>query len=272
WTGGITNPLTVIEQISFLMFARLLDVAETRNEKRAERTRKPFKGTFDGPDDPRRWKNFKHLKAEQMLAVGHGKGFPHFRKLNGGTTFAEYMADAQLMIQKPNLLVSAVNRIDALPITDGDSKGDLYEYLLSKLTTAGINGQFRTPRHIIRFMVELLDPKPAETIGDPACGTAGFLVTTMQYLLETYTSPKGKIKGEKGETIYTGDLLEPYRAHIQGGMFHGFDFDATMLRIASMNLMLHGVDNPDIHYQDTLSNSFPEKFAKQATGSFDVIL
>lgn len=272
WTGGITNPLTVIEQISFLMFARLLDVAETRNEKRAERTKKPFKGTFSGPDDERRWKNFKHLKAEKMLAVVSQKVFPHFRKLNGGTTFAEYMADAQLMIQKPSLLVSAVNMIDALPITEGDSKGDLYEYLLSKLTTAGINGQFRTPRHIIRFMVEMLDPKPTETVGDPACGTAGFLVGVMQYLLEEHTSPKGILVGEGGEKVYTGDKLEPYRAHIQNDMFHGFDFDSTMLRIASMNLMLHGVESPDIHYQDTLSNSFPEKFSKQAAGCFDVIL
>jgi type I restriction enzyme M protein len=121
-------------------------------------------------------------------------------------------------------------------------------------------------------MVELLEPKPTETIGDPACGTAGFLVETMQYLLREYTSSQGRLKGENGEIIYTGDKLEPYRAHIQNGMFHGFDFDATMLRIASMNLMLHGVDNPDIHYQDTLSNSFPEKFAGQAMGGFDVIL
>jgi type I restriction enzyme M protein len=272
WTGGITNPLTVIEQISFLMFARLLDVMETTGERRAERTKRPFKGRFKGPNDPRRWKNFKQKDAGQLLRVVRDDVFPHFRKLNGGTTFAEYMQDAQLMVQKPSLLVSAVNMIDKLPITDGDAKGDLYEYLLSKLTTAGINGQFRTPRHIIRFMVELLEPKPTETIGDPACGTAGFLVGAMQYLLETHTAPKGKLRGENGETIFTGDLLEPYRAHIQNGMFHGFDFDATMLRIASMNLMLHGVDNPDIHYQDTLSNSFPEKFGKQATGGFDVIL
>ena len=283
WTGGITNPLTVIEQISFLMFARLLDVMETTGERRAERTRKPFEGRFDGPNDPRRWKNFKQLPStvtdadrkkgiKGMLEVVRDEVYPHFRKLNGGTTFAEYMADAQLMIQKPSLLVSAVNMIDKLPITDGDAKGDLYEYLLSKLTTAGINGQFRTPRHIIRFMVELLDPKPTETIGDPACGTAGFLVGAMQYLLEKYTSDAGKLAGDHGETIYTGDLLEPYRAHIQSGMFHGFDFDATMLRIASMNLMLHGVDNPDIHYQDTLSNSFPERFPTQATRGFDVIL
>ena len=283
WTGGITNPLTVIEQISFLMFARLLDVMETTGERRAERTKKPFKGRFDGPNDRRRWKNFKQLPStvtdadhkrglKGMLEVVRDEVFPHFRKLNGGTTFGEYMQDAQLMVQKPSLLVSAVNMIDKLPITEGDAKGDLYEYLLSKLTTAGINGQFRTPRHIIRFMVELCEPKPPETVGDPACGTAGFLVGVMQYLLEMHTSAKGKVRGEAGETIYTGDLLEPYRSHIQNDMFHGFDFDATMLRIASMNMMLHGVDNPDIHYQDTLSNSFPEKFAKQSTGGFDVIL
>lgn len=283
WTGGITNPLTVIEQISFLMFARLLDVMETTGERKAERTKKPFKGRFNGKDDRRRWKNFKQLPAsvsdqdakkglKGMLNVVRDEVFPHFRNLNGGTTFGEYMQDAQLMIQKPNLLVSAVNMIDALPITEGDAKGDLYEYLLSKLTTAGINGQFRTPRHIIRFMVDLVEPKPTEVIGDPACGTAGFLVGVMQYLLEKHTSPKGKLKGENGEVVYTGDLLEPYRAHIHNDMFHGFDFDSTMLRIASMNLMLHGVDNPDIHYQDTLSNSFPEKFSKQASGGFDVIL
>lgn len=283
WTGGITNPLTVIEQISFLMFARLLDVMETTGERKAERTKKPFTGRFAGKDDLRRWKNFKQLPAtvsdedlkkgaKGMLQVVRDEVFPHFRKLNGGTTFSEYMQDAQLMIQKPSLLVSAVNMIDKLQLTEGDAKGDLYEHLLSKLTTAGINGQFRTPRHIIRFMVELLDPKPTETVGDPACGTAGFLIVTMLYLIEKYTSSKGKLKGENGETIYTGDLLEPYRNHIQNDMFHGFDFDATMLRIASMNLMLHGVDNPDIHNQDTLSNSFPEKFPKQATGGFDVIL
>jgi type I restriction enzyme M protein len=272
WTGGITNPLTVIEQISFLMFARLLDVMETTGERRAERTKKPFKGRFNGPNDPRRWKNFKQKDAGELLRVVRDEVFPHFRKLDGGTTLGEYMQDAQLMVQKANLLVQAVNMIDKLPITEGDAKGDLYEYLLSKLTTAGINGQFRTPRHVIRFMCELLEPKPTETIGDPACGTAGFLVGAMQYLTETHTSNQGKVKGEGGEIVYTGDLLEPYRAHIQSGMFHGFDFDATMLRIASMNLMLHGVDNPDIHYQDTLSNTFPDKFPRQASGAFDVIL
>ncbi len=283
WTGGITNPLTVIEQISFLMFSRLLDVMETTGERKAERTRKPWKGRFDGAHDIRRWKNFKQLPAtvsdqdrkkgmRGMVDVVRDDVFAHFRKLDGGTTFAEYMQDAQLLIVKPSLLVSAVNMIDKLPITEGDAKGDLYEYLLSKLTTAGINGQFRTPRHVIRFMVELCEPKPSETIGDPACGTAGFLVGVMQYLLEMHTSAGGRLQGEDGAVIYTGDLLEPYKAHIQSGMFHGFDFDTTMLRIASMNLMLHGVGNPDIHYQDTLSNGFPEKFAKQASNCFDVVL
>lgn len=272
WTGGITNPLTVIEQISFLMFARLLDVTETRNEKKALRTKKTTAGSY-GPDQQElRWSNFKDLGGPAMLALVRDKVFPHFRELNTGTTFAEYMADAQFMIQKPSLLVSAVNMIDALPLTEGDAKGDLYEYLLSKLTTAGINGQFRTPRHIIRFMIELLEPTPKETIGDPACGTAGFLVGTMEYLTQKYTSKAGIQIGENGEKIYTGDKLEPYRDHIQNGMFHGFDFDSTMLRIASMNLMLHGVENPDIHYQDTLSNSFTEKFATQAENGFDVIL
>lgn len=271
-TGGITNPLTVIEQISFLMFARLLDVQETTAERQAERTKKPFKGRFNGKNDPRRWKSFKQLDGQKMLSMVRDEVFPHFRKLNGGTTFAEYMQDAQLMIQKPSLLVSAVGMIDELDLAEGDAKGDLYEHLLGKLTTAGINGQFRTPRHIIRFMVEMLEPKPTDVVGDPACGTAGFLVGVMQYLLEKHTSEAGKLEGEDGRVILTGDLLESHLKHIQNGMFHGFDFDATMLRIASMNLMLHGVENPAIHYQDTLSKSFPEKFPKQANGAFDLVL
>jgi type I restriction enzyme M protein len=273
WTGGITNPLTVIEQISFLMFSRLLDISETRAEKRAARLGKQFKGQFNSKQQKLRWSNFKNLSADQMLKLVRDEVFPHFRTLaNSESTFAEYMTDAQLFIQKPSLLVSAVNMIDALPLTEGDTKGDLYEYLLGKLTTAGINGQFRTPRHIIRLMVDLIEPKPNEIIGDPACGTAGFLAGVMHHLLEKYTSPEGVITHDDGQKTYTGDLLEPYRKHIQNNMFHGYDFDTTMLRIAAMNLMLHGVESPDIHYQDTLSNSFPDKFPKQATDGFDVIL
>jgi type I restriction enzyme M protein len=273
WTGGITNPLTVIEQISFLMFARMLDINESREEKKAQRTnKKDWPRTFPKDKQHLRWSHFKELGGAELLPLVRDHLFPFFRKLNGGTTFSEYMSDAQLMVQKPSLLVSAVNMIDELPLTQGDSKGDLYEYLLSKLTTAGINGQFRTPRHIIALMAALVDPKPTEQVADPACGTAGFLVGVMEYLLQKYTSKKAILKDEQGNPIYTGDQLEPYRAHIQSNMFHGFDFDSTMLRIASMNLMLHGVANPDIHYQDTLSNSFVEKFPKKAQEAFDVVL
>lgn len=272
WTGGITNPLTVIEQISFLMFLRLLDAREQLNERKALRTGKSWHRIYDEDEQTLRWSHFKEMNGETLLPHIRDRVFKHLRQIGNGGTFGEYMADAQLMIQKPSLLVQAVEMVNQLPLTEGDTKGDLYEYLLSKLTTAGINGQFRTPRHIIRLMVELTDPKPDETVGDPACGTAGFLVSTMQYLMERYTSEQGKIKGEDGKTIYSGDELEPYRDHIQNRLFHGFDFDVTMLRIASMNMMLHGVDNPDIHYRDTLSNSFPDKFPQYASDAFDVVL
>lgn len=274
-TGGITNPLTVIEQISFLMFSRLLDITETRNEKKAQRTGKPFRRLFSDDEQELRWHRFKNEAADKMLPLMRDKIFPHFRNVAvDGAKFGEYMKDAQLMVQKQSLLVSAVNMIDELPLTEGDTKGDLYEYLLSKLTTAGINGQFRTPRHIIRLMVELLDPKLEhnEVVGDPACGTAGFLVEVMHYLQKKYTSPEGILQGESGEPIYTGDLLEPHREHIQSSLLHGFDFDVTMLRIAAMNLLLHGIDAPDIHYQDTLSSGFPDKFPNLAQNCFDVIL
>src|SRR6266542_5117514 len=234
WQGGITKPLTVIEQVTFLMYARLLDVNETRDESRQKRTGKFFQRRFKDDEQNLRWSRFRHLGAEEMLPLVRDKVFPHFKTAAAsGSAFAEFMKDAQLMIQKPGLLVKAVNMIDNLPLTEGDTKGDLYEYLLSKLTTAGINGQFRTPRHIIRLMVEMLEPKPTDVIGDPACGTGGFLVGVMEYLLRTYTSPEGLIKEkdpETGETeqIYTGDLLEEHRNHIRSGMFHGFDFDATM--------------------------------------------
>ncbi len=280
WTGGITNPLTVIEQISFLMFARLLDMRETLYERQWTRTNRgtDFPGRLFRPDQQHlRWQSFKHIgEAEKMLVLVRDGLFRHMREMGGKeTAFGSYLKDAQLLIPKASLVLAAVKLIDELPLGQGDTKGDLYEYLLSKLTTAGINGQFRTPRHIIRLMVEMLDPKPTEVIGDPACGTAGFLVGTMQYLLEKYTSEPGWIEHEEdGETsrIPSGDLLEPYRDHIQKGMFYGFDFDITMLRIAAMNLMLHDVANPHIYYQDTLSRGFRESRPDLAENRFDVIL
>lgn len=184
--------------------------------------------------------------------------------------------DANCLIPNANLLVRAVNAVEELPLTEGDTKGDLYEYLLSKLSTAGIAGQFRTPRHIIRAMVEMIDPRPTDTICDPACGTGGFLVGVMDYLKEKYSSPEliDKEPDANGQVVkhYPGDLLEPYRDHIQNGMFYGFDFDSTMLRIAAMNLLLHGIDSPSIHYQDTLGSSFSERYPHESHDRFDVVL
>jgi len=274
WTGGIANPLMVIEQISFLIFARMLDIREAREENKARRTGRPFKPVFAKDQQELRWSQFKNVTpAEEMLKLVRDKVFPHFKTVAvDGAKFGDYMKDAQLMIQKPSLLVSAVSMIDKLPLTEGDTKGDLYEYLLGKLTTAGINGQFRTPRHIIKKMVEILAPKPTDIIGDPACGTAGFLVAAMEYLVEQHTSPAGILRDENGKKTFTGDLLLPHMDHIQKRMFHGFDFDSTMLRIGSMNLLLHGIEAPDIHYQDTLSTGFADRFPELAAGHFDMIL
>ncbi len=191
------------------------------------------------------------------------------------------MKDATLMINKPSLLMSAINMIEALPLTQGDTKGDLYEYLLSKLTTAGINGQFRTPRHIIDLMVDLVLEGNEEqalswTVGDPACGTGGFLVQFMEGLRKRHTSPEGiHLEPETGDKIYTADKIEPSQwKHIKSDMFHGFDFDVTMLRIAAMNMMLHEIDSPDINYQDTLSTNFTDRkeTKRWAADAFDLIL
>jgi type I restriction enzyme M protein len=281
WTGGITNPLTVIEQISFLMFMRMMDIQETLGERKAARAGRKFRGTFGEDEQNLRWSSFKNLSGEEMLPIVRDKVFPFLRrKLSGetaenGTTqkggFSTFFQDATFMIQKPSLLVSAVQMIDNLPLTEGDTKGDLYEYLLSKLTTAGINGQFRTPRHIIRLMVEMLAPRPDEKVADPSCGTAGFLVETLQYLYRANTSPEG-VHVEDGKEIYTGDLLEPYREQIQTDMLYGYDFDVTMLRIAAMNLLLHGIEQPNIRYADTLGKKFGDDKSAMSADSFDVIL
>ncbi len=290
WTGGITNPLTVIEQITFLMYARLLDMNETTDEKKAARTKKPFTRRFNKKQQHLRWQNLIHIEsAEVLLKTVRDELFPYYKSTaNGDSLFSEFMKDAQLMVQKPSLLVKAVTMINELPLEKADVKGDLYEYLLSKLTTAGINGQFRTPRHIIRAIVEMMDPVATDRICDPACGTAGFLSTAYEFILEKYSSPEGTIEEELVDAdghpqlddngkvltqkLYTGDLLAKHRKHIDTDMFHGFDFDATMLRIAAMNLVMHGVTEPDIHYQDTLSQSFSDKHARAANESFDLIL
>ena len=277
WTGGITNPLTVIEQITYLMFARLLDIHETRDENRQLRSGRTFKKRYVAMQQHLRWSQFRNLGGENMLPLVRDEVFPHLRRASAsGASSAEFMKDAQLMIQKASLLVKAVEMVHQLPLTEGDTKGDLYEYLLGKLTTAGINGQFRTPRHIIRLMVDMLEPEPDDVVCDPACGTGGFLVSVMENLYRNHTSPEGILEETDPETgeivkLYSGDLLEKFRPHIQTEMFHGFDFDATMLRIATMNLMLHGVDDPKINYQDTLSSGFTERYPEESSEKFDKI-
>ncbi|EPJ45424.1 MAG: N-6 DNA methylase [Osedax symbiont Rs1] len=292
WTGGITNPLTVIEQITFLMYARLLDMNETSDEKRTLRTQQPFNHRFNDDQQHLRWQNIVHIEsADKLMKLVRDELFPYFKQSaehQEGSLFAEFMKDAQLMVQKPSLLVKAIEMVDDLPLDKTDTKGDLYEYLLSKLTTAGINGQFRTPRHIIRSMIEILDPVATDRICDPACGTAGFLTSSYEFMLEKYSSAEGVHRepqlDENGQplidsegnaqhtVLYTGNLLGEHRDHINTDMFHGFDFDATMLRIAAMNLVMHGVKQPDIHYQDTLSQRFTDNYAREASEGFDIIL
>jgi len=280
WTGGITNPLTVIEQITFLMYSRLLDMQERTQEKRAAVEGKREPSLFGEGDQDCRWETWRHYGGPEMLPHVRDRVFPHFRRMaerssGEGSQFAAFMKDAQLMIQKESLLVKAVNAVHDLPLEQGDTKGDLYEYLLSKLTTAGINGQFRTPRHIIRMMVELMQPQPTDRICDPSCGTAGFLIESYDYLLRQHSSAAGThkevIDGEE-QIRYSGDLLGEHRAHVDSDMFHAYDFDATMLRIATMNLVMHGVKQPDVHYQDTLSQSFEERHPKGSKNAFDIIL
>lgn len=294
WTGGITNPLTVIEQISYLMFARMLDMQEDVAERKARRTGKDFIRLYeDSPEGQLlRWKNFKNLGGKELRTHLKEKVYPSFASLgsqvktkaeeksdNGEATkvkslghIGEYMQDADLEIKNESVLVSAVEMVDKLPLAQSDVKGDIYEYLLSKLTTAGINGQFRTPRHIIDTMVEMLAPQPTDTICDPACGTAGFLVRTMEYLNRKYSSEFGIFTDEEGNTQYSGDLLEPYRDHINKNMFWGFDFDTTMLRVSSMNMALHGVSGAHILYQDSLNKSIKENYPRQEENFFDCIL
>ncbi|NLQ16858.1 N-6 DNA methylase [Marinomonas sp. M1K-6] len=289
WTGGITNPLTVIEQISYLMFARMLDMQEEAEERKANRTGKAFVRLFPDTKEGQllRWKNFKNLSGKELHKHLKNEVYPYFSKLGEVADIdqaeentpvkamghiSDYMEDADLEIKNESVLVAALEMVDSLPLNQSDVKGDIYEYLLSKLTTAGINGQFRTPRHIIDAMIEIIDPQPWDTICDPSCGTAGFLARTMEYLNRKHTSPDAIWQDEEGNQHYPGDLLENYREHISDDMFWGFDFDTTMLRVSSMNMMLHGVNGSNVLYQDTLNKSIRENFPQQEENFFDVIL
>ena len=288
WVGGIANPLTVIEQITYLLFARMLDMHENKDEQRKMLTGTNFAPRFAAHEQDYRFSHFSNLGADEMMELVRDEVFRHFRTLtlkeggNRNDLLGEFMKGARLEIVKPSLLVKAVEMVKTLPLEHGDTKGDLYEYLLSKLTTAGINGQFRTPRHIIRALVEMMEPNPArgERVCDPACATGGFLSTSYEYLLERYTSLDAvhveTVVNQKGELeqqpVFSGDQLNEYRKHVDTDMFHGYDFDATMLRIAAMNLIMHGIEEPDIHYQDTMSQSFSDRYPDASHNGFHLIL
>lgn len=246
WSGGISNPLTVIEQISFLLFIKRLDDLHTLAENKANRTKKPITNpVFSTKQQKLRWSRFRDMEAEAMFLLVKDEVFPFIKNLGSvdNTTFSKAMADANFMIQKPSILIDAVDLIEDIPMSDRDTKGDVYEYMLGKIATAGTNGQFRTPRHIIDMMVQLMEPKTKDTICDPACGSAGFLVSAGEYIRKNDTDEFQKASNKK---------------HINGRLFNGYDFDSTMLRIGSMNMMLHGVENPNIMYQDSLSDKNEE--------------
>jgi type I restriction enzyme M protein len=243
WTGGISNPLEVIEQFTYLLFIKRLDELHTVREAKANRLKRPIEDPIFSEDQQElRWSRFKNFDPRTMYWVVNEQVFPFMKGLggDGDSAFAKHMKDARFTLppEKAGLLAKVVDMIDDIPMEGRDTKGDLYEYMLSKLTTAGQNGQFRTPRHIIKMMVEMTAPRPADIICDPACGTAGFLVACAEYLRGNYS----EVRTDKTA-----------RQRFSGPMFHGFDFDSTMLRIASMNMLLHGIENPVIQNRDSLS-------------------
>lgn len=264
WSGGLANPLDAIEQLSFLLFLKRLDEREQDNERNARLRGKTFTPLF--PDETLRWSYWINLKAEETLKQMREKVFPFMKTLGGkGGAFAQQMENAEFKINKPSLLIEACKTIDAMQISaqNQDVQGDLYEFLLDKLNIAGQNGQFRTPRHIIRMMVKMVNPRPRERICDPAAGTCGFLVNAYQHILETHTSPDVLTYDEEGFPHHLiGDhLKKEEHAFLQNGALTGYDSDSgmTMLRIGSMNLILHGMEQPNFRWTDTLSKAFNEE-------------
>ncbi|MDP3136881.1 MAG: N-6 DNA methylase, partial [Burkholderiaceae bacterium] len=247
----IANPLEVIEQITYLLFLRRLDDLHTLEENKATRLKRPMERRIfpEGKDargmgfESLRWGHFKNAAPSEMFVIVGEHVFPFLRTLsvNGsgeGSTYAHHMKDARFTIPTPALLAKVVDLLDAVPMDNRDTKGDLYEYMLGKIASAGQNGQFRTPRHIIQLMVEMTAPTPQDVICDPASGTCGYLVAAGEYLRENH------------EALFHDAKLNK---HFNHGMFHGYDFDNTMLRIGSMNMLLHGVENPAITYRDSLA-------------------
>lgn len=253
FAGGITNPMTVLEQMTYLFFMKMLDDAQKTKEANANIMGVAVKdptfreGMWHNPDmdkdvpyETLRWSVFKNKEAEEMYRIISRDAFAFIKNLNTGkeSAYSRFMANATFMIQNPRTLVKIVEGIDALDMNNRDTMGDVYEYILGKMAASGNNGQFRTPRHIIKMMVELMQPSVKDTICDPAMGSAGFIVESAKYVQEHCKK----------------ELLNPENMkHYKSGLLHGFDTDSTMLRIGAMNLMLHGVDNPDVEYRDSLS-------------------
>lgn len=253
WTGGITNPITIVEQMTYLFFMKLLDDAQRKKESVASlmgvEVKDPVfkKGDWLNPEtganvpyDTLRWHVFKDYEPLTMFNTVRSSVFPFIKNMNEGkqSAYSRFMGNAIFMIPTEKILTKIVETIDDLDMNNRDAMGDVYEYVLGKMAASGNNGQFRTPRHIIRMMVELMRPTLKDVICDPAMGSAGFIVESAKYINEHYQA----------------DLLQRNNLeHYKHDMFHGFDTDQTMLRIGAMNMMLHGVDNPDISYQDSLS-------------------
>ena len=261
WTGGITNPLDVVEQMTYLMFIHDLDATDNLRAKESTMLGLPYQSIFSEKVQigerivegrQLKWSEFHDSPAPKMYSTVQELVFPFIKNLHGdkASAYAKYMNDAIFKIPTPLMLDKIVTALDGIysqmeQLHDMDVRGDVYEYLLSKIATAGVNGQFRTPRHIIKMMVELMAPGPDEVICDPACGTSGFLVAAGEYLKEHH----------KEEVLFNRQKKEHYMNH----MFYGFDMDRTMLRIGAMNMMAHGIENPIIEYRDSLSDQNPDR-------------
>jgi type I restriction enzyme M protein len=318
WSGGIANPLSAIEQITYLIFMKRLDDLEAKRERDAEFTGEPYKSRFEGtyvpyvdelflrggdvtqeehdetnkqieelrkprPRKELRWNEFKRITpTEKMLQHVRFNVFPFIKTLNGNTSaFTRHMANAVFIIEKPTLLYEAINKIEEIfkeIQKDADERnqsfqdiqGDVYEMLLSEIATAGKNGQFRTPRHIIKLMAELVQPKLGDRVADPACGTGGFLLGAYQYVLTDLVRKKDPSKLVVDEDGFErGSMSAVFTLEVKqilSDSFYGFDIDTTMVRLGLMNLMMHGIDEPHVDYKDTLSKSFNEE------GQYHVIM
>jgi type I restriction enzyme M protein len=295
WSGGISNPLTAIEQITYLIFMKRIDELDLKRKADAEWTGEEYKSLFDGifkqgendqgiEKEKLRWSYIKHLESQERLNHLSQFVFPFLKELNGKNShFTKHMKNAVFVIPSPSLLHESIIIIEELfkeiekdALENGqafqDIQGDVYEHLLSEIASAGKNGQFRTPRHIINLLVDLVEPKYGDKIADPACGTGGFLLGAYQYILTTFDREnKHSVTDENGFIrSTTSALLTEERKQVIDKSLRGYDIDVTMVRLGLMNLMMHGIDDPNIDYTDTLSKSF-QKYSDEQ-GSYDVVL